>query len=164
MSLKRKELEVLKLIDSGKTVDEILFQIETSERNLRYIMDNLNFYLKKILDKDPNAVQDFFYKKETIKEEDGSSSFKETGITQKLGSFVNGYINAKTGVIASKSTSLDLSIKDMDKQIERFTERLETKRQQYIKQFTALDTAMMQAESQMEYLVGQVNSMTGKGN
>lgn len=52
MSLKRKELEVLKLIDSGKTVDEILFQIETSERNLRYIMDNLNFYLKKILDKE----------------------------------------------------------------------------------------------------------------
>lgn len=120
--------------------------------------------LKKTLDEEPNTVQDFFYKKETIKEADGSSSFKETGITQKLGSFVNGYINAKTGVIASKSTSLDLSIKDMDKQIERFNERLETKRQQYIKQFTALDTAMMQAESQMEYLVGQVNSMTGKGN
>ena len=51
MSLKRKELEVLKLINSGKTVDEILFQIVTSERNLRYIIDNLNFYLKKTLDK-----------------------------------------------------------------------------------------------------------------
>lgn len=51
MSLKRKELEVLKLINTGKTVDEILFQMETSERNLRYIIDNLNFYLKKILDK-----------------------------------------------------------------------------------------------------------------
>ncbi|MGL4537721.1 MAG: helix-turn-helix domain-containing protein [Cetobacterium sp.] len=51
MSLKRKELEVLKLINTGKTVDEILFQIATSERNLRYIIDNLNFYLKKILDK-----------------------------------------------------------------------------------------------------------------
>lgn len=51
MSLKRKELEVLKLINTEKTVDEILFQMETSERNLRYIIDNLNFYLKKILDK-----------------------------------------------------------------------------------------------------------------
>lgn len=51
MSLKRKELEVLKLVNAGKTVDEILFQMETSERNLRYIIDNLNFYLKKILDK-----------------------------------------------------------------------------------------------------------------
>lgn len=51
MSLKRKELEILKLINTGKTVDEILFQIATSERNLRYIIDNLNFYLKKILDK-----------------------------------------------------------------------------------------------------------------
>ncbi|WP_407536932.1 helix-turn-helix domain-containing protein [Cetobacterium somerae] len=51
MSLKRKELEVLKLVNAGKTVDEVLFQIATSERNLRYIIDNLNFYLKKILDK-----------------------------------------------------------------------------------------------------------------
>lgn len=47
MSLKRKELEVLKLINTGKTVDDILFQIGTSERNLRYIIENLNFYLKK---------------------------------------------------------------------------------------------------------------------
>ena len=52
MSLKRKELEVLKLINSGKTMDEILFQMKTSERNLRYIIDNLNFYLKKILKKE----------------------------------------------------------------------------------------------------------------
>ncbi|MCQ9626478.1 helix-turn-helix domain-containing protein [Cetobacterium somerae] len=52
MSLKRKELEILKLINSGKTVDEILLQMKTSERNLRYIIDNLNFYLKKILDKE----------------------------------------------------------------------------------------------------------------
>lgn len=51
MSLKRKELEVLKLVNAGKTVDEILFQMETSERNLRYIIENLNFYLKKILNK-----------------------------------------------------------------------------------------------------------------
>ncbi|MGL5277770.1 MAG: helix-turn-helix domain-containing protein [Cetobacterium sp.] len=51
MSLKRKELEVLNLINIGKTVDEILFQMETSERNLRYMIDNLNFYLKKIVDK-----------------------------------------------------------------------------------------------------------------
>lgn len=51
MSLKRKELEVLKLVNAGETVDEILFQMETSERNLRYIIENLNFYLKKILNK-----------------------------------------------------------------------------------------------------------------
>lgn len=51
MSLKRKELEVLKLVNSGKTVDNILFQMKTSERNLRYIIENLNFYLKKISNK-----------------------------------------------------------------------------------------------------------------
>ncbi|MDP8162936.1 helix-turn-helix domain-containing protein [Pasteurella skyensis] len=51
MSLKRKELEVLKLIYAGKTIDEILFKIDICERNLRYIIDNLNFYLDKILSK-----------------------------------------------------------------------------------------------------------------
>lgn len=51
MSLKRKELEILKLVIDGKTFGEILSKLDTSERNLRYMLQNLNFYLKKILDK-----------------------------------------------------------------------------------------------------------------
>ncbi|MGL4999396.1 MAG: helix-turn-helix domain-containing protein [Cetobacterium sp.] len=51
MSFKRKELEVLNLIMEKKSLEEIYLKLETSERNLRYIIDNLNFYLKKILNK-----------------------------------------------------------------------------------------------------------------
>lgn len=51
MSLKRKELSVLKMIHEGKDTKEILTSIDTGERNLRYFIENLNFYLKKFLDK-----------------------------------------------------------------------------------------------------------------
>lgn len=51
MSLKRKELEILRLVIDGKTFVEILSKLDTSERNLRYMLQNLNFYLRKILNK-----------------------------------------------------------------------------------------------------------------
>lgn len=117
--------------------------------------------LKETLAEDPSAVQNFFYKKETATAEDGTAAEKESGVMQNLSTFVNEYINSKTGIITTKSSSIDDSIKDLDKQIEQFNERLEVKRQRYIEQFTALDTAMMQAESQMQYLSGQIGSMTG---
>lgn len=117
--------------------------------------------LKKAMAKDPSAVQKFFYQKETVTAEDGTTTEKETGILSGLSTFVNEYINSTTGIIATKSSSIDQSIKDLDKQIEQFNERLEVKRQRYITQFTALDTAMMQAESQMQYLSSQIGSVTG---
>ncbi|MEG0300437.1 hypothetical protein [Cetobacterium sp.] len=53
MSLKKKDLEVLFLLkNNSKMMDEIFLEIGTSERNLRYIIENLNFYLKKILNKE----------------------------------------------------------------------------------------------------------------
>ncbi|MEG2347876.1 MAG: helix-turn-helix domain-containing protein, partial [Cetobacterium sp.] len=52
MSLKKKDLEVLFLLkNNSKMMSEIFLEIGTSERNLRYIIENLNFYLKKILNK-----------------------------------------------------------------------------------------------------------------
>lgn len=53
MSLKRKDLEVLFLLKNGpKTMDQIFLEIGMSERNLRYIIENINFYLKKFLNKE----------------------------------------------------------------------------------------------------------------
>ena len=52
MSLKRNDVELLKLINNNpKTLEEILLTMKMSERNLRYIIDNLNFYLNKFCGK-----------------------------------------------------------------------------------------------------------------
>ncbi|MGL5052481.1 MAG: helix-turn-helix domain-containing protein [Cetobacterium sp.] len=51
MSLKRKELEVLKLVLEKKSFEEIVVEAGMGERNLRYILQNLNFYLHRMLNK-----------------------------------------------------------------------------------------------------------------
>ncbi|MGL5122686.1 MAG: hypothetical protein ACRC6K_00760 [Fusobacteriaceae bacterium] len=52
MSLRKKELDILFLLNNEKmTINDISNRIKTSERNVRYIIDNLNFYLKKTINK-----------------------------------------------------------------------------------------------------------------
>lgn len=118
--------------------------------------------LKKVLAKDSNAVQNYFFREETVVTTNAegveSSEKKQIGMAQQMTSFINEYISEKTGIITTKSKTNDDLIKDLDKQITKFNERLEAKRERYIKQFTALDVAMMEAESQMSYLMSQIGS------
>ncbi|MGL6063500.1 MAG: helix-turn-helix domain-containing protein [Fusobacteriaceae bacterium] len=61
MSLRKKELDVLFLLNKEEvTINEISRKIETSERNIRYIIDNLNFYLKKIINKKIKRIEKNF--------------------------------------------------------------------------------------------------------
>lgn len=118
--------------------------------------------LKKVLAEDSNAVQNYFFREETVVTTNAegieSSEKKQIGMASQMTSFINEYISDKTGIITTKSKTNDDMIKDLDKQITKFNERLEAKRERYIKQFTALDVAMMEAESQMSYLMSQIGS------
>lgn len=50
MSLRKKEIDILEVLLKGAfTITELAIKFNTSERNIRYIVDNLNFYLSKIL-------------------------------------------------------------------------------------------------------------------
>lgn len=120
--------------------------------------------LKKALAENPAAANDFFSHTTTTTtdeiDEDGKpvTVEKEDGMAQKMQTLINSYISDKTGIIATKSDSYDKEIKDINKSIASFNERLEKKRANYIAMFTRLDTAMMQAESQMAYLASQFSS------
>lgn len=112
---------------------------------------------KTLLAKDPNSVQEFFYQSEktTI---DGT----EKGYSTKLTSLLNQYLSDKNGtqsILSSKDKSFDSLIKDLNKQIERFDDMLAKKKERYVTMFTRLDQALMEAESQMSWLVGQVDAM-----
>lgn len=115
-------------------------------------------------EKDPNGVSLFFHSSENEEipsvDENGEPTTetvtKLTGFANVTRSLVNEYISSTTGIIKTKSDTYDRLIKDVNQRIETFNTRIETKRQQYIKQFTALDTAMMQAESQLQFMMGQL--------
>lgn len=124
--------------------------------------------LKTALAENPKAAQEFF--SHTVTTETGEiddngkpiTVEKEEGMAQKMQTLINSYISEKTGIIATKSDTFDKEIKDISKSITNFNERLEKKRSNYIAMFTRLDTAMMQAESQMAYLASQFSTSSSK--
>lgn len=118
--------------------------------------------LETALKENSKIVSDLFnYTVETTSEAaDGTPVTKkdEVGMAQKFSTLLNSFTDSKEGIIATKNETYDKMIKDLDKRISVFNERLDAKRTRYIEQFTALDIAMMEAESQINYLMSQVNS------
>ena len=118
--------------------------------------------LETALKDNSKIVSDLFnYTVETKSEAaDGTQVIKkdELGLAQKFNALLNTFTDSKEGIIATKNETYDKMIKDLDKRITVFNERLDAKRTRYIEQFTALDIAMMEAESQINYLMSQVGS------
>jgi flagellar hook-associated protein 2 len=105
--------------------------------------------LQEQLKENPEDVVNFFSGK------DG----KDTGFIDRINTYIDGFISKSGGIIKTKTESYDKSLKDLNRRIEDFEDRMERKEKYYIKMFSALDVAMMQAESQMSWLQGQVDSM-----
>ena len=122
--------------------------------------------LKTALADDPTAVKKMLFQTTTTEtpgvDEKGEPTTvkteKEVGMAQKMRSLVDTYISEKTGIIATKSATYDKLSEDISKSITKFNERLEKKRENYVAMFTRLDTAMMQAESQLAYLQSQFST------
>lgn len=122
--------------------------------------------LKTALADDPTAVKKMLFQTTTtetpgVDENDAPTTVKtekEVGMAQKMRALVDTYISEKTGIIVTKSATYDKLSEDLTKSITKFNERLVKKRENYVAMFTRLDTAMMQAESQMAYLQSQFST------
>lgn len=111
--------------------------------------------LKEVITKEPDRVAGFFSRSITV---DGTTEKKKVGLAEKLQTVVNSFVDSKDGMITAKNKTYDKAMDDIAKKIEAFNVRMEAQRARYVKTFTALDTAMMQAESQMSYLSSQLTS------
>ena len=110
---------------------------------------------KEVITKEPDRVASFFSRSITV---DGTTEKKKVGLAEKLQTVVNSFVDSKDGMITAKNKTYDKAVDDIAKKIEAFNVRMEAQRARYVKTFTALDTAMMQAESQMSYLSSQLTS------
>lgn len=117
----------------------------------------------EVLQNDPTNVARFFYHQETKSEtiiehgEDVTKSrTQKNGMSELLRNFIDTYISSASGIISTKNETYDRMLKDINQQIDVFNDRVDKKRDRYIQQFTALDIAMMQAESQLDYLYSQM--------
>ena len=120
--------------------------------------------LKEALKEDSSKVRDLFTFTKTSVNAAGETVEEEIGIGQKFESLINSFTDSKDGIIATKNATYDKLIKNITERITVFNDRLETKRQQYITKFTALDVAMMEAESQLSYMMSQFSNSSSSNS
>ncbi|MBF7096330.1 flagellar filament capping protein FliD [Alkalibacter mobilis] len=107
--------------------------------------------LNEMTDLNPEMVQNFFFASDALGD--------ETGFVPRINSYLDGFVST-TGIIKGKTDTYDRSIREISKQVDDFNLRMERKEQYYINMFSKLDTAMMEAESQMSWLTSQISSLT----
>lgn len=126
------------------------------DRNGTLSLDETKF--KAQFAKDPNSVKDFFFKDTSNKY---STEKTGTGYTADFKAILDRYTSTKSGsegVISLRKSSYQSEITDYNKQIERITEQIATKRARYVTMFTNLDTAIGNLQSQFSYFQSQNSS------
>lgn len=142
----------------GKSVDGVSASTLglSVDRNGTLSLDETKF--KAQLAKNPNAVKDFFFVDTSSKY---STEKTGTGYTADFKAVIDRYTSTKSGsegVISLRKSSYQSEIKDYNKQIERITEQIATKRARYVTMFTNLDTAIGNLQSQFSYFQSQSSS------
>lgn len=142
----------------GKSVDGVSASTLglSVDRNGTLSLDETKF--KAQLAKNPNAVKDFFFKDTSTKY---ATEKTGTGYTADFKAVLDRYTSTKSGsegVISLRKSSYQSEIKDYNKQIERITEQIATKRARYVTMFTNLDTAIGNLQSQFSYFQSQNSS------
>lgn len=143
---------------SGKSVNGVSASTLglSVDRNGTLSLDETKF--KAQLAKNPNAVKDFFFVDTSSKY---STEKTGTGYTADFKAVIDRYTSTKSGnegVISLRKSSYQSEIKDYNKQIERITEQIATKRARYVTMFTNLDAAIGNLQSQFSYFQSQNSS------
>ncbi|HMM68965.1 MAG TPA: flagellar filament capping protein FliD [Gudongella oleilytica] len=152
-SLRQMVTSTISNSDNTAIKDISALGVKTTDRFGKLTFDPSK--LREELTKDTLNVKNFF--SSTI----GDNS---VGFAVRINKYVDSFISSNNGVIKGKTESFERSIKDLNKQIDSFNKRVERKEQYYIKMFSALDVAMLQAEGQMQWLNGQISAMNAQSS
>lgn len=116
------------------------------------------------MDENPEDVQRFFHNTTRTSQEyvnsEGETATRavdvHSGFAKEMRDLVNQYNSSSNGLIRTRTDTYDRMIRDVDRRIETFNERMDRRQDRMIRQFAALDTAMMQAEAQMDQMMSQL--------
>ncbi len=84
----------------------------------------------------------------------------EFGIMTLLEQEISTWTSSVNGILTSKINGFNAEITMVDERIERMEERLLRKEEQLKRQFTAMEVALAQLQSQQQWLAMQLNAMT----
>lgn len=84
----------------------------------------------------------------------------KNGLLARLTTATDGYAKATTGILATRSTSLSDSLKDLNKQQTALDERLTTMQDALTRKYTAMDTLVAQLRQQSNSILGTLNAIS----
>lgn len=104
--------------------------------------------LKAALKDNPSEVQKFL-----------AGDGVQSGMAGKLESLIEGLTDKTDGMIQVKSTSLERSLKDLNRRISEFEDKMAKREAYYVNMFSKLDVAMQKSETQSNWLAAQLGGM-----
>ncbi len=118
----------------------------------------------------PTTVSAIRIKASSTNAEDGKfrlldvQVFEDTGLAGKLNQLTTALGDTQTGFLAERNTEVTDSIADIDEQMARLQERLDSKEASLWKRFTAMETALGQLQSQSNYFSSMMGSITSQSS
>ncbi len=112
--------------------------------------------LNTALDEAPEDVMNLF---RANKDDDGFD-----GVANSLDRYLDQLIQSNTGVIPRRLDYYDKQVDRIDDDIESLERRLETTRERYISQFTAMEKAISNMQQQQSWMMSQLAGMGGNSN
>lgn len=103
---------------------------------------------------DPNAVASLFLDGGTTGATTGNKGFAE-----QISALAKKATDSVSGSLTAAIKGENKTVADLNKQVDRWTERLDAYRKQLVKQFAAVDTMISNFKSQQSHLAGQLASL-----
>jgi len=103
----------------------------------------------------PDEVMQLF---KAEKSEDGFN-----GVAVELDSYLDMLLRSNTGVIPKKVDMYDTMIDQIDDRVTDMERRLEMVQEKYLRQFSAMETALSEMQQQSNWLMAQIMSIGGVG-
>jgi flagellar hook-associated protein 2 len=88
-----------------------------------------------------------------------TGSYDSEGLSQRLDGFVSSMVNATTGILSGRIAAEQTTIDSLKKQSADMDVRLTAKEAALRAKFTAMETALSQAQSQGNYLSSQISAL-----
>ncbi len=121
---------------------------------------------REAYEEDPQSVEDLFNRRTvdpngndipvsdgiTGRDPNADTAYSELGVIPNIEQFIEAYVNTIDGVLTRKNESISDQIELQKKDIERINQTLEIKRAKLTRQFTAMEQAIAQLQSQQSSL------------
>jgi flagellar hook-associated protein 2 len=135
-----------------RTLAEIGLEIDKGITSASLMTGTISFDKEKFLEKfaqNPEAVYKLF-------SADDTSPDNRDGIARVVKEQLQQWTKTVNGIITARITGYEEEISLMNDQIDRFNERLVMKEEQLRKQFTAMEVALAQLQSQQSWMMSQL--------